>query len=186
MLNIPVAKDALTLFSVPAEGVYRQMMQDSDNMLAEHLLLLSGAQIKDSINSSFAIQSVTSRFLQDLPDAPKWVDGSGLSRYNLFTPRSYVKLLLKLYAIVPREKLFSIMAIGGQAGSLRNAYVNNGKPFMFAKTGSFGGVYCLSGYFVTKKGRTMAFSVMNNNFTKTVREVRLEVERILTTIYQQN
>jgi serine-type D-Ala-D-Ala carboxypeptidase/endopeptidase (penicillin-binding protein 4) len=186
ILKLPVAKDALTIYSVPTEGVYRQMLQDSDNMLAEHLLLLCGSVMKDSVNSALAIKGVSDRFLQDLPDAPSWVDGSGLSRYNLFTPRSYVKLLLKLYAIVPREKLLSVMAIGGKAGTLKNAYVNNGKPFMYAKTGSMSGVYNLSGYLVTKKGKTMAFCVMNNNFTKPVRDVRLEVERILTTIYEQN
>ena len=186
ILKLPVAKDAMTIFSLPTEGVYRQMLQESDNMLAEHLLLLCGSVMKDSVNSALAIKSISDRFLQDMPDAPRWVDGSGLSRYNLFTPRSYVKLLLKLYAIVPREKLLSVMAIGGKAGTLKNSYVNNGKPFMYAKTGSMSGVYNLSGYLVTKKGKTMAFSVMNNNFTKSVRDVRLEVERILTTIYEQN
>ncbi|RFS17412.1 D-alanyl-D-alanine carboxypeptidase/D-alanyl-D-alanine-endopeptidase [Emticicia sp. C21] len=186
VLHIPVSKDAQTLYSMASEDVYRPMMQESDNMLAEHLLLLCGAILKDSINSSFVIKSITEKYLQDLPDAPKWVDGSGLSRYNLFTPRSIIKLLEKIHAEVPQQKLFSILPIGGQSGTLKNGYKNTDKSFIFAKTGSFSGVYNLSGYLVTKKGKTLLVSFMNNNFNQSTTKVRKEVEKILTWIYENN
>lgn len=184
LLHIPVSREAKTLYSTTSEDVYRLMMQESDNMLAEHLLLLCGTVIKDSLNSSFVIKTITEKYLQDLPDVPKWVDGSGLSRYNLFTPRSIVKLLEKLRADVPQEKLYSILPIGGQSGTLKNGYKNTDRPFIFAKTGSFSGVYNLSGYLVTKKGKTLAVSFMNNNFNQPTTKVRKEVEKILTWIYE--
>ena len=184
LLHIPVPREAKTLYSTTSEDVYRLMMQESDNMLAEHLLLLCGTVIKDSLNSSFVIKTITEKYLQDLPDAPKWVDGSGLSRYNLFTPRSIVKLLEKLRADVPQEKLYSILPIGGQSGTLKNGYKNTDRPFIFAKTGSFSGVYNLSGYLLTKKGKTLAVSFMNNNFNQSTTKVRKEVEKILTWIYE--
>lgn len=186
LLHIPVAKDARTVYSMPSEDVYRLMMQESDNMLAEHLLLLCGATLKDSLNSSFIIKSITEKYLQDLPDSPKWIDGSGLSRYNLFTPRSIVKLLEKIKAEVPQQKLFSILPVGGQSGTLKNGYKNTDKPFIFAKTGSLGGVYNLSGYLLTKKGKTLIVSFMNNNFNQSTTKVRKEVEKILTWIYENN
>jgi D-alanyl-D-alanine carboxypeptidase/D-alanyl-D-alanine-endopeptidase (penicillin-binding protein 4) len=186
LLHIPVPKDAKTIYSMPSEDVYRLMMQESDNMLAEHLLLLCGATLKDSLNSSFVIKSIAEKYLQDLPDAPKWVDGSGLSRYNLFTPRSIVKLLEKIRAEVPQQKLYSILPVGGQSGTLKNGYKNTEKPFVFAKTGSLGGVYNLSGYMVTKKGKTLIVSFMNNNFNQSTTKVRKEVEKILTWIYENN
>ncbi|WP_041693503.1 D-alanyl-D-alanine carboxypeptidase/D-alanyl-D-alanine-endopeptidase [Emticicia oligotrophica] len=179
LLKIPVSTTAKTIYSMPTEPVYRLMMQESDNMLAEQLLLLCGTTLKDSINSSFVIKSIKEKYLQDLPDAPKWVDGSGLSRYNLFTPRSIIKLLEKIYAEIPQEKLFSIMAIGGKAGTVKNMFKTEGEPFVFAKTGSLSGVYNLSGYLITKKGKIMLFSLMNNNFTKPTSVVRKEVEKIL-------
>jgi D-alanyl-D-alanine carboxypeptidase/D-alanyl-D-alanine-endopeptidase (penicillin-binding protein 4) len=184
LLHIPVSKDAKTLYSMPSEDVYRLMMQESDNMLAEHLLLLCGATMKDSLNSSFVIKSITDKYLQDLPDVPKWVDGSGLSRYNLFTPRSIIKLLEKIRVEVPQQKLFSILPAGGQTGTVKNGYKNTDKPFIFAKTGSLGGVYNLSGYLVTKKGKTLLVSFMNNNFNQSTTKVRKEVEKILTWIYE--
>lgn len=179
LLKIPVSSTAQTIYSVPTEPVYRLMMQESDNMLAEQLLLLCGTILKDSINSSFVIKSIKEKHLQDLPDAPKWVDGSGLSRYNLFTPRSIIKLLEKIHAELPQEKLFSIMANGGKSGTVKNMFKTEEEPFIFAKSGSLSGVYNLSGYLITKKGKTILFSLMNNNFTKPTNQVRKEVEKIL-------
>lgn len=184
IVHVPVPQNAQTIYSMASEDVYRMMMQESDNMLAEHLLLLCGATLKDSLNSSFVIKSITEKYLQDLPDAPKWVDGSGLSRYNLFTPRSIIKLLEKIRAEVPQQKLFSIFPVGGQSGTLKNGFKNTDKPFIFAKTGSLGGVYNLSGYLVTKKGKTLLVSFMNNNFNQSTTKVRKEVEKILTWIYE--
>ncbi len=179
LLKEPVSATAKTLYSMPTEPVYRLMMQESDNMLAEQLLLLCGTVLKDSINSSFAIKSIKEKYLQDLPDAPKWVDGSGLSRYNLFTPRSIIKLLEKIYAELPQEKLFSILANGGKSGTVKNMFKTDVEPFVFAKSGSLSGVYNLSGYLITKKGKIILFSLMNNNFTKPTGQIRKEVEKIL-------
>jgi len=179
LLKVPVSTTAKTLYSMPTEPVYRLMMQESDNMLAEQLLLLCGTVLQDSMNSSFVIKSIKEKYLEDLPDAVKWVDGSGLSRYNLFTPRSIIKLLEKIHAELPQEKLFSILANGGKSGTVKNMFKTADEAFVFAKSGSLSGVYNLSGYLISKKGKTILFSLMNNNFTKPTSQVRKEVEKIL-------
>jgi D-alanyl-D-alanine carboxypeptidase/D-alanyl-D-alanine-endopeptidase (penicillin-binding protein 4) len=179
LLKVPVSTTAKTLFSMPTEPVYRLMMQESDNMLAEQLLLLCGTVLQDSMNSSFVIKSIKEKYLEDLPDAVKWVDGSGLSRYNLFTPRSIIKLLEKIHVELPQEKLFSILANGGKSGTVKNMFKTADEAFVFAKSGSLSGVYNLSGYLISKKGKTILFSLMNNNFTKPTSQVRKEVEKIL-------
>ena len=172
-----------TQFGLATDTLYRRMLQESDNMLAEQIMLLCAAQL-DSNHAGFdtkkGIQYVKQQFLSDLPDEPIWVDGSGLSRYNLFTPRSTVKLLQKIYAKMPQEKLFNTLAIGGKAGTIRGQY--KGEPFIFAKSGSLANVYCLSGYLRTKTNKILIFSLMNGNFTRPTSEIRREVERILTEI----
>ena len=42
-------KEFKTLYSLPVDTVFRRMMQVSDNMLAEQLLLLAGGKYSDSL-----------------------------------------------------------------------------------------------------------------------------------------
>lgn len=184
----PLGNVFSTLYSLPVDTVYRRMLQVSDNMLAEQIMLMVAAQT-DLNNTGFdtekGIEYVKKQFLADLPDEPIWKDGSGLSRYNLFTPRSIIKLLQKIHAKVPQqERLFGLLAIGGKAGTIRNQYKSK-TPFVFAKTGSLGNNYSLSGYLLTKKGKTLLFSMMNTHFTRPTAEIRREVERILTEIHER-
>ena len=173
---------ALTIYSLPLDTVCRRMMQISDNMLAEHLLLVSGSALNDSISTIKSIENITSRFLSDLPQKPVWVDGSGLSRYNLFTPQTIAFLLIKMYREEPEDKLFSLMATGGGKGTLRMLFNNEPKPYIFGKSGSMAGVYNLSGYMITASGKKWVFSFMNNNFDHPVSKVRTEVASILAKI----
>jgi D-alanyl-D-alanine carboxypeptidase/D-alanyl-D-alanine-endopeptidase (penicillin-binding protein 4) len=174
-----------TIYSVPSDSLYKEMMQESDNFIAEQLLLICSDIIGDSLKPEITIEYVTKNFLHDLPDRPIWKDGSGLSRYNLFTPRSIVRVWEKMYHMVPRSRLFSLVAIGGVAGTIKNSYRAE-KPFIYGKTGSLSNVHCLSGYLVTKKGRTLIFSFMNTNFTAPTRVIRNRMEEILVLIRDHN
>jgi D-alanyl-D-alanine carboxypeptidase/D-alanyl-D-alanine-endopeptidase (penicillin-binding protein 4) len=138
------------------------------------------------LNTDSVINYSKAHYLTDLPDNPQWVDGSGLSRRNLFTPRTIISLLCKIRGEVKDENfLHSLMPAGGVAGTIRTAYkTDNGQPFVWAKTGSLSNNYNQSGYLVTRKGRHLAFSFMNNNFTRPAREVRDEMVRIMTYIHE--
>ena len=130
------------------------------------------------------IDYVKKQFLSDLPDEPIWVDGSGLSRQNLFTPRSITSLWEKIYILVPRERLFSLLAIGGKTGTLKNYYKAE-KPYVFGKTGTLSNNHILSGYLVTKRGHTLIFCWMNNNFARPSAEVRARMGTVIKTIYEK-
>lgn len=184
LISIPLTIELQTVYSIPSDSLYMRMMQVSDNMLAEQLMLLYASANNLPLNTTKAIEHATQKYMSDLPDPLIWKDGSGLSRYNLFTPRTIAALLQKIYDKVPRERLFKILPNGGSTGTLRNMFKGE-KPFIFAKSGSFSNNYNLSGYLITKKGKTLIFSFMNNNYTKPSSEVRKEVERILTGIHKR-
>jgi D-alanyl-D-alanine carboxypeptidase/D-alanyl-D-alanine-endopeptidase (penicillin-binding protein 4) len=127
-------------------------------------LLLASSTLSDSLNSAKARRFVLENHLSDLEQPPSWVDGSGLSRYNLFTPESIVHVLYKLYVEIPKERLFQFFPTGGVSGTLEDWYSGNPEPYLFAKTGSLSNNHCLSGYLLTKSGKILIFSFMNNHF----------------------
>lgn len=183
VLQIPSNSAAKILFSAPSDTVYKVMMQESDNFIAEQLLLVCASMIGDTLKPELTIEHMKKTYFSDFPDAPVWVDGSGLSRYNLFTPRTIVALWKKIYAEVPRDRLFQMLAIGGKAGTIKNYYVAP-QPYIFGKTGSLSNNHCLSGYLVTRSGKTLIFSFMNSNFTTSTAEIRRNMQRILNLIYE--
>ncbi|PSL49242.1 D-alanyl-D-alanine carboxypeptidase/D-alanyl-D-alanine-endopeptidase (penicillin-binding protein 4) [Chitinophaga niastensis] len=168
------------LNSIPSDSLFTAMMQRSDNFFAEQTLIMSAARSWDTISSKRTIDYLLSNDLQSLPHPPQWVDGSGLSRYNLFTPRDFVTVLTLLKQQFPQERLWHILATGGR-GTLRNYYQ---QQFVHAKTGTLNGVVALSGYLVTKKNKILVFSVLVNNHHDTATSVRRAVERMLTMIWK--
>jgi len=184
-VHLPLADSAKTIYDANADSVYKRMLQPSDNFIAEQLLLVCSSTKFRIMNADSVIAYSKAHYLNDLPDVPQWVDGSGLSRFNLFTPRSIITLLCKISDQMKNDSLLhSLMPIGGVAGTIRKAYkTDNGVPFVWAKTGSLSNNHNQSGYLVTRKGKRLAFSFMNNNFTRPTGEIRDEMVRIITYIH---
>ncbi|GAA4317618.1 hypothetical protein GCM10023115_43170 [Pontixanthobacter gangjinensis] len=167
-----------TLYSIPSDSIYKRMMQVSDNFIAEQILLMAAGKISDTLKTNIAIKHMKEKHLQDLPDEPMWIDGSGLSRYNLFTPRTMVKLIEKIEAKKPKEELFQILAAGGESGTLKN-YYHAETPYIYAKTGTLRNNHSLSGFLLTQSGKTLIFSFMNSNYTVPTYDLKKAMVRIL-------
>lgn len=167
------------LYSVASDSVYKRMMVVSDNFLAEQLLILASATLSDTLDGRLAQDHLLANQLVDLEQPPRWVDGSGLSRYNLFSPRSLTQILQKLYVEIPKERLFTFFPVGGVSGTLENWYGGGEQPYIYAKSGSLGNNYCLSGYLLTRSGKTLIFSFMNNHFRQPTATVKQRMQLIL-------
>ena len=85
--------------------------------------------------------------------------------------------------MVPRERLFPLLATGGKSGTIRNWYGGD-VPHVFGKTGTLSNNDCLSGFLVTRSGKTLIFSFMNSNFTAPTNEIRGNMQSILKLIYE--
>lgn len=162
----------------PLFPILKEMMLESDNFLAEQLMLMVSDRLFQRLDTERAIEFMLKTYLFDLPDRPKWVDGSGLSRHNLFTPRAMVSLFEKMYRLVPDQQLFEILPTGGVSGTIKNNYQAS-QPYIFAKTGTMGNNHSLVGLIKTKSGKMYSFAFMNSNYLNKASEVRSEMEKVL-------
>jgi D-alanyl-D-alanine carboxypeptidase/D-alanyl-D-alanine-endopeptidase (penicillin-binding protein 4) len=129
------------------------------------------------MNDQRIIDTILKTDLKDLPQKPNWVDGSGLSRYNLFTPQDIVAILNKMKNEFGMERLKVIMATGGE-GTIRNYYKAD-SGYIYGKTGTLSGVVAFSGFLYTKKGKLLIFSTLVNNHQSPAADVRRAVEKFL-------
>lgn len=91
-------------------------------------------------------------------------DGSGMSSYNRLSPRGVAKLLAWIAAQSWGEAYRRTLPIGGVDGTISSRFKGTlleGK--VFAKTGTLNASSALSGYLVTKTGRTLIFSSFAND-----------------------
>ncbi|EAR01716.1 D-alanyl-D-alanine carboxypeptidase/D-alanyl-D-alanine-endopeptidase [Maribacter sp. HTCC2170] len=170
------------LYGIQSDSVFRRMMEVSDNFLAEQLLIVGSSTLSDTLNSKKSRDFILKNHLSGLRQPPRWVDGSGLSRYNLFTPESMVHILQKLYSEIPKERLFQFFPTGGVSGTIEDWYAGNTKPYIYAKTGSLGNNHCLSGYLITNSGKTLVFSFMNNHFMESSSVIKERMQTIFEEI----
>lgn len=182
--SIGIADDFLVLDPEPAtirsqrlDSVLRPMMYVSDNFFAEQLLLMVSQERTGVMSDEEIIDTLLAAELGDLPQEPVWVDGSGLSRYNLFTPESFVAILEKMQREFGMERIKALFP-SGDSGTLRGYYRPEGRR-IFAKTGSMSGVVALSGYVYTKQNRLLIFSFLINNYTGKTAEAKRIIERFV-------
>lgn len=185
LINKNLPDDYHTIYSIPSDSAYKVMMQESDNSIAEQLMLVCSGVITDSLETEKAIDYVIKNHLTGIPDEPVWIDGSGLSRYNLFTPRSLVWLWYELYKNIPSEQLMPLLSTGGQSGTLKNYYKSD-HPYIFGKTGTLSNNHNMSGFLRTKKGKLYIFAFMNNNYPAKAAVIKKEMEQILLEIHSTN
>ena len=175
------------LYGIAADTVYKRMLQPSDNFLAEQILFMAAAEMGKPINSRAAINVMKDEHLNDLSDEPEWADGSGLSRYNMFTPLSIIQLLQKINEEFENDhKLFDMLPNGGRSGTIRSWYGHRegGEPYVFAKTGTLNHNHSLSGFIMTRSGKKLIFSFQNNHYTSPSSVVKEEMEKVLWFIYE--
>src|SRR6185437_9510409 len=163
------------LHSRPLDSLFRPMMYNSDNFFAEQTLLMVSNELLGKMNDGRIIDTLLSTDLKGLPQRPIWVDGCGLSRNDLFTPRDFVWLLDTMQKRFGLNRMKGILPTGG-TGTLAS-YYHDDVGFIYAKTGSLSGVVALSGYLITRKNHLLLFSILINNYIGSGVTVRRNMEK---------
>lgn len=171
------------VYSQPLDSMLQLLMHRSDNFFAEQTLLMVSRAVLGTMSDADIIKYILEHDFKDLPQKPRWADGSGLSRYNLFTPEDFVAILHKMQQEFGMERLKVIFPTGGE-GTLSSYYLD-AQNKIFAKTGTLSGVVALSGYIFVESGKQLIFSILVNNHHASATEVRKTVERFLRSVYRK-
>lgn len=165
-------------YAQSTDSLLKIMMHRSDNFFAEQVLLMVGNETIGLMDDAKVIDTLLKSDMKGMPHKPRWVDGSGLSRYNLMTPKDFVWVLHQLKLEQAWERIKTIFPSGntGTLGGLYKGYEQN----IFAKTGTLSNHVALSGYIITKKGKPLIFSILVNAHQSSATTIRKYMEQFLT------
>ena len=180
-LNDITLKSFKTLKTIPTDSLLKIMMLRSDNFYADQIVLMASEQLLGRMDDAALIDSTKKLLFAELPQRMRWVDGSGLSRYNLNTPENYVAILQQMQTKFGEERVKNIFEKGGE-GTIAS-YYKNFPGTIYAKTGTLGGQVALSGFIYTPKKQKLYFSVLvANHMSPSSAQVRRAVETYLTSV----
>ena len=151
------------------KDVLRTMNKKSSNILAELLLAHSARALGTPLDYADALPVFTDALQRIGVRDARLYDGSGVSRYNLVSPRGTVALL---EACTKYDSIVESLPIGGKDGTLAGRKLPRR---IRAKTGSLTGVQALAGY-----DGDEPFSVVINHASADERELTEEIDRIVS------
>lgn len=164
-----------TLESPPLMALVEDVLEPSQNWMADqllrHLAILEGdrATWRDATRAVRRI--LQSDFGLDSLDIDVR-DGSGLSAYNLVTPRAVVSLLVQVHRRPWAARYARALAEPGEEDSTLERRLDGLQGRVFAKTGTITHANSLSGYLDTADGRRLAFAFLTNGSGLRSAEVR--------------
>lgn len=155
--------------SPPLSEIIDTLNHESVNLFAEHLTKELGKKFKNSGSTAAGIEVITN-FLKSSgikTNGMFIVDGSGLSPMNAINTRELVRLLIFLKNKGTHfAEFYSSLPDAGKNGTLANCFKDPVfESRLKAKSGSMERVRSYAGYFTTKSGKSMVFSIIINNYS---------------------
>jgi D-alanyl-D-alanine carboxypeptidase/D-alanyl-D-alanine-endopeptidase (penicillin-binding protein 4) len=151
------------------DSVLHVMLKESDNLCAENLFRMLGRSVTGEPGSTEGgILAVKTALHLLGVDTARIVtaDGSGVSRYNLLTAGTVVRILEAVYERPGSfDRFYQSLPVAGVDGTLSTRM--KGTPAqgnLRAKTGTLRGASSLSGYVTTLDGELLAFSLLMQNY----------------------
>ena len=157
--------------SPPLGVIAAKTMKPSQNLYTELILRALGEERGDrndtkktSARKGIAvIRKMLSRAGAQ-PESVIQYDGSGLSRHNIITPNSAVRLFSYIDQGSSKLVWRNALTVGGVDGTLKNRFRGtSAEGNVRGKTGTLNQVSTLSGYVTSISGERFVFSILTNN-----------------------
>jgi serine-type D-Ala-D-Ala carboxypeptidase/endopeptidase (penicillin-binding protein 4) len=186
-INLP---EIAAIDSPPIIELINETNLRSNNIYAEVLLRSIGRTHPKHATSSedtsnFGI-SLVKQQLTEMgvdPQAYRLRDGSGLSRHNLVTPTTLIRVLSAMSAAPTGQIYRDSLPIAGISGSLRNRLKGTlAQGIVRAKTGSMSGVVSLAGYINPPQYSPLVFSIILNQHDRPTSQMVKVVDEIMVVL----
>lgn len=184
----PSGARALAQIESPAvSDLVLKMLRDSDNLIAETLLLHIGAKQRGAPGTWEKGLAELQRYVEQVGWAAgsyRASDGSGLSRYNAVSPAQITQLLNHLPTQRQAYPAFLVgLPTAGINGTLATRLTNSpARGRLRAKTGTMSSVSGLAGYLETLEGETYALAILSNGFIGPATKMRELQDAIIDTL----
>ncbi|MCD6233602.1 MAG: D-alanyl-D-alanine carboxypeptidase/D-alanyl-D-alanine-endopeptidase [Candidatus Marinimicrobia bacterium] len=168
--------------SPPFRDILKGLMKRSQNLYAETMTRLLGYDVYglgSFLNGRKVVETQLEAWGID-PDSYVYADGSGLSRYNYWSPSQLVTILESMYHSPYWPVWYEIQSVAGLDGTLRNRM--KGTPAegnVHAKTGTIANTRGLSGYVTTRDGELLIFSFLINGHLLRSNETDVITDKVL-------
>jgi len=170
-----------TFYSGFEKQLFVALLHDSDNLIAESLLLMVSNYFKNNLDIKKTINDFILDNFPGLKNKPIWHDGSGLSRYNMLTTTSIIQVLKKIHDKIGLKKIM-IYFPEIKAASKRLSFFDQENEFkVFAKTGTLSNNLSLSGY-IFKGEKLILFSFMVNHHNRSLMDIQKAMGKIITKV----
>lgn len=174
-LGEAVPKDADVLAShdsMPLEDLLVPFMKLSNNNHAEALTKAVGHEVVGEGSWDAGLAAIEDYLVKEGvdPDTFRQVDGSGLSRMNVFPSAEFAQLLVSVRDAPWFDAWYASLPVACEpdrmvGGTLRSRMCDTpAAGNVHAKTGSLTGASGLSGYVTDADGRELVFSILLNNY----------------------
>ncbi len=141
------------------------ILKPSQNWMSEQLVRALGADFGAQGSWAEGVGVMEAHLVDDVGVDPLDIvlrDGSGLSAYNLVTPRAIVRVLHDMHMGPHASAFRAAMAEPGDEDSTLEDRLPGLAGRLFAKTGTISNVNSLSGYLVGNGGQEIIFSILTN------------------------
>ena len=178
------AKLLLKVESERLTEILADMNKQSNNFIAEQVLRAVGAERAGLPGTTEGGVKILSEYMASLgvaADRYKFVNGSGLSRESVVSPRAMDLVLVDMYSNVDvGPEFLTTLAVGGRDGTLWSRFKDDGmEGRVRAKTGSLSGVFCLAGYVAAADGTDYAFSFFFNDLDGSTARARAAHDQLV-------
>ena len=170
--KLELPKNFKTVYSND-KTLYELLIQDSDNLIAESIVMMTSGKGSSVFDIEKQIKTFQNKEFSNWNDKIYWVDGSGMSRYNLLNTEFILSVLNKIHEILGRQGIVNLFP----------RYYSNYDEIgsVFAKTGTLRNNRCLSGY-IYKGQKIYIFSIMVGNHNSNITELNTSFKNILLKI----